>query len=454
MSAKSELLICGAGISGIAAAYFLTVKEGIADVLLIDKRAPLSLTSDKSTECYRNWWPGPGDAMVALMNRSISLMEDMARENGNLFQMNQRGYLYVSTQEENVAKLRVAAEEAAELGAGELRLHPDAHSDYEPHRAEGIESKLDGADLITSRELIRRHFPYLASEVCAVLHVRRAGWLSAQQFGAWMLDQAKAAGARFQQAELTGVKIQGERVVGVELANGEWIACEHFVNAAGPFAADVADLMGVDLPVYNELHLKSSIEDHLGALDRDAPLVICADEQTLAWAEEEADFLREDSETAWVLNELPMGAHTRPEGSLNAQSILLLWDTQERRREAQFPLDIDLMEAEIALRGLCKIVPAMRPYLRKMPKPFIDGGYYTKTEENRPLATSLPLRGSYFIGASSGYGIMAAAGLGELLAKQIAGGAVPNYTGAFQLDRYVDPSYQELLKDWGASWQL
>src|SRR5256886_11256899 len=37
-------------------------------------RSPLSLTSDKSTECYRNWWPGPGDDMVALMNRSIDLL--------------------------------------------------------------------------------------------------------------------------------------------------------------------------------------------------------------------------------------------------------------------------------------------------------------------------------------------------------------------------------------------
>src|SRR5438128_416380 len=53
------------------------------DVVLVDERPPLSLTSDKSTECYRNWWAGPGDDVVALMNRSIDLLEELARESSN-----------------------------------------------------------------------------------------------------------------------------------------------------------------------------------------------------------------------------------------------------------------------------------------------------------------------------------------------------------------------------------
>lgn len=72
------MLLCGAGIAGIAAAYHLAVHAGIKKVVLVDERPPLSLTSDKSTECYRNWWPGPGPAMVSLMNRSIDIMERLA----------------------------------------------------------------------------------------------------------------------------------------------------------------------------------------------------------------------------------------------------------------------------------------------------------------------------------------------------------------------------------------
>jgi len=45
---------------------------------VVDERPPLTLTSDKSAECYRNWWPGPGDDQVALMNRSIDLLEELA----------------------------------------------------------------------------------------------------------------------------------------------------------------------------------------------------------------------------------------------------------------------------------------------------------------------------------------------------------------------------------------
>ena len=52
--------------------------------MLVEPGAPLALTSDKSTEAYRNWWPGPGDgAMVAFMNRSIDLLETIARATSN-----------------------------------------------------------------------------------------------------------------------------------------------------------------------------------------------------------------------------------------------------------------------------------------------------------------------------------------------------------------------------------
>ena len=59
--ASAEVVICGAGIAGIAAAYHLAVRRGVRGVLIVDERPPLSMTSDKSAECYRNWWPGPGD---------------------------------------------------------------------------------------------------------------------------------------------------------------------------------------------------------------------------------------------------------------------------------------------------------------------------------------------------------------------------------------------------------
>ena len=79
MTPKSaDVIICGAGICGISAAYHLAIKQGVERVILVDERDPMSFTSDKSTECYRNWWPGPGDTMVRFMNHSIDLLEELA----------------------------------------------------------------------------------------------------------------------------------------------------------------------------------------------------------------------------------------------------------------------------------------------------------------------------------------------------------------------------------------
>src|SRR2546428_6436812 len=92
----AEVVICGAGIAGVAAAYHLAVRRGVSGVVLVDEGSPLSLTSDKSAACYRNWWPGPADQMVALMNRSIDLLEQLARESGNVVRLNRRGYLFAT----------------------------------------------------------------------------------------------------------------------------------------------------------------------------------------------------------------------------------------------------------------------------------------------------------------------------------------------------------------------
>jgi glycine/D-amino acid oxidase-like deaminating enzyme len=96
----------------------------------------------------------------------------------------------------------------------------------------------------------------------------------------------------------------------------------------------------------------------------------------------------------------------------------------------------------------------MQDYVDHLPRFTVDGGYYTKTVENRPLACPLPVPGAYVIGAASGYGIMAAAGLAELLAAHVTATDLPPYAGACDLTRYDDRAYQLLLQDWAASWQL
>ena len=67
-SFRHDVLVIGGGAAGISVAWQLAVKHGMKNVVLVDERPPMTLTSDKSTEAYRNWWPDPDDAMVRLMN--------------------------------------------------------------------------------------------------------------------------------------------------------------------------------------------------------------------------------------------------------------------------------------------------------------------------------------------------------------------------------------------------
>jgi glycine/D-amino acid oxidase-like deaminating enzyme len=62
--------------------------------------------------------------------------------------------------------------------------------------------------------------------------------------------------------------------------------------------------------------------------------------------------------------------------------------------------------------------------------------------------------GAYLIGAVSGYGIMSACGVGELLAAHVTGAELPNYASAFALTRYDDIGYTNKLENWEANGQL
>src|SRR4029453_10803369 len=161
---SAAVVICGAGIAGVATAYHLAVRRGVRGVVLVDEGPPLTPTRAKSGGGAPKWWAGPGDAMVAVMNRSIDLLEELARESGNVFRMNRRGYLFATADPARVPQLHRAAAEAAALGAGPVRKHATAASGYVPAAADGFDSPLTGADVITEPSLIRRHFPYLTPD--------------------------------------------------------------------------------------------------------------------------------------------------------------------------------------------------------------------------------------------------------------------------------------------------
>jgi len=466
MPVQASAVICGAGIAGIAVAHALAVQQGWRDVVLVDERPPLSLTSDKSTEAYRNWWPGPDDAMVRLMNRSIDLLESWADACGNRFHLNRRGYLYTTADPVRAQRFETEAALAAAQRAGPVRVYRTrAESEsYLPSRHRGYHDHPEGADLFLDRDAIRHWFPWLAPDICGVLHARRCGWFSGQQLGMHLLEEAREAGVVLVEGRITDVAFEPDhdhaRVAGVAVRDAQGIeqriATSHFVNAAGPHARQVARMVQSDLPLFSEAHYKVAIEDVHGALDRDTGLVILDDVQQLRWADDEREELAASDETRRFIEVMPAGIHLRPEGYGASKTVLMLWDYHGDHRfdEPEFPMPDDLSYAEIVLRGMAALVPGFAQYVDRLPSMYVDGGYYTKTAENRPLIGASGAQGAYVCAGFSGFGLMAAPAAGEILAQLMAGEAVPSHAAAFRPDRYEDPAYRARVATWGGTGQL
>lgn len=404
MTRSVEVLVIGAGIAGVSSAFQLSVRHGLADVAIADPRPPLSLTSDKSTECYRNFWPNA--PMVGVMNRSIDIFEQLATETD--FGFNQNGYLFVTGKTSTLDEMAAQVEETAELGAQAVVLGTDQ---------------------------LLNEYPFLTEDAVGGVVVPRAGWFRAQDLGQWMLDRSRDAGVDLIPAEVTD--IEG---TDVSFSDGSRVMANRIVIAAGPLSPGVAAMAGVELPLFSELHLKVAFKDHLGIVPRDAPMTIWSDTQTLDWSDAERAELEDIGRTD-VLGEMPIYCHFRPEGGGESPYILALWEYHDRVLEPTWPLPDDPLYPEVVMRGLTTMVPGLAAYSDRLPESFVDGGYYTKTAENRPLIGPSGADGVFLMTGMSGFGVMVSAGAADLLARHIVGADLPAYGDAFLLSRYDDPSY-------------
>ena len=441
MSAKAGIVICGAGVAGVTAAYHLAVRRGVRNVVIIDERPPFSLTSAYGTEAYRNWWPDL--PMFKFMDRSITLMEELAAESGNAIRMNRRGYAFLTGDPARIPALKKEAESVSDLGGGALRVHRKGGS-YTPSRPEGLEPELSGADLMLDAEAIGRLFPFLADDTAAMLHVRRCGWLDVPSLGRWMLDRISSCGGRVVRDRVANVGTRNNRVNAVKLASGSTIETEKFVLAAGPLVQEPGRMLGLDIPVFMELHGKVTVVDRAGVLPPDAPMMLWTDPIELVWDDEQRHRLSACPDTRYLTESFPAGLHIRPRFRDGKQTFLGIWTYDVTPREAEFPVEFDPAYPVIILRGLARMIPGMSVYFEAADSLPVDGGYYCKTPDNRPLIGPLPIEGAYIVGALSGYGVMGSQAAGELIAAHVTGSALPDYAKNFSFDRFDGLSTTEM----------
>ncbi len=395
MTKSGQVVIAGAGIAGIATAWHLARRMDGASVVLVDPRPPLSLTSDRPEANYRNWWPQP--AMVALASRSIDLMERL-RSSSPGFAMNRRGYLYVTGDTLAADGLPAMVQRYHDAGLG-----PDA------------------ADILDHGDLQAR-YPHLAPAILGAIHARRAGSVDAVGLGRAMLDEATERGVRVIAGEVVGLDVDSDGLCGVHVSDtsgGRRIATRRFVDAAGPFAVEVARLIGVGLPIETVLRQKVLLHDPLGVVPRDAPFTIGLD----------------------ALDGRPSGVHIKPDDSVAGDAIKLGWAVDQLSTPPLvdpacppgYPLEV--------LARAATIIPGLGDYLdRELQVIEHDGGFYARTPDGLPLIGPLEVDGAFVLGGLAGFGAMLACGAGELAASWVLGDAPTADAAAFHPGRFRDGS--------------
>ena len=390
----ADVVIAGAGIAGIAAAWQIAARLGSTSTVLVDPRPPLSLTSDRPGANYRDWWPQA--AMVALASRSIAMTEGLLAD-GASFAMDRRGYLFVTADPEVADGLqRIVAERVAI----------------------GVEAA--SVDVLDRAQLDAR-FAHLAPGLRGAIHARRAGSLDTVGLGRAMLGLAMAAGVTVVPGEVVAVRVAGGRITAVTIATPDGvaeIATERFVNAAGPFAREVAARLRADLELETVLRQKVVIRDRLGIVPPDAPFTIGLDATGGGRA----------------------GVHVKPDTGGHAGAIKLGWARDQTPREpVADPVCPPGFPREVVARA-ATIVPGLSAYLEG-PLDLIahDGGLYARTPDGLPVIGPHGPVGGHVVGGLAGFGSMMAAAAGDLVARWVLDEALPDDAAAFDPRRFGRP---------------
>lgn len=428
-----DVAIVGTGSVGIAVAYFLVRDHGVTRVALVDARDPMSLTSAQSGENYRNWWPHR--VMTAFTDHSTSLMEALDRESGGRLNMTRGGYALV-TRRERPQDLIDELHHGYADSPGKIRVRESA-GDYQPPRRAPWTAAPDGVDVLLDRALIRRTFPTLAQDIATVIHIRRAGSIDAQQMGSLMLEAIRAAGGVLVRGEMKAIS-RGDAFT-LELDGQRQLRADRLVNAAGPYARDIAAMLGESLPVECVFQQKIAFADTLKAVPRDLPFTIDLDGQSIAWSDEDRALLAADPSTRRYTEPMRGGIHCRPDGPPDGNRIKLGWAYNDTASDPHDADPIDPHFPDLLLRAASRLQPALAGYIGRLPRGARHyGGYYVQTAENWPLVGPTKTPGAFVATALSGFGSMGACATGALCAAWAMEKSVPDYARVLSPARHAD----------------
>jgi len=369
----ADVVIIGGGVMGTSTAYHMALK-GCPNVLLLERESFFGMqATGRCAGGIRHQFGTEINVRISLL--SLPMLDRFEEELGQPIDLRYCGYLFLLTTDQDVAAFRQQVDMQQRLGAQTEWLQPAQIADLAPL------VNLDGVLAGT----------FNAHDGLADPNSVVQGYVSgARRLGARLLNDV----------DVTGIRVEGGKVQGVITDQGE-IAVPVVVNAAGPWAGVVGEMVGVPIPVA-PVRRQIAVTGPIPQVPPDFPFVI-------------------DFATGLYFHREGQGILTgmaNPDQPVSFdQSMDMEWELVHLE-EAMQRLPI-LEQAGLASRwaGLYEVSPDAHPILGRVSE--VDG--------------------FYCIGGFSGHGFQHGPACGLLLAEEILDGA------AHSLD--ITPLHNERFRE-------
>ncbi|WP_186092517.1 NAD(P)/FAD-dependent oxidoreductase [Burkholderia gladioli] len=225
---SSRIVIIGGGVIGSAVAYFLRAADPSVAVTVIERDPTYARSSSAlSAASIRQQFSTPLSIRMSLFGIEFlrELGERLAIDGARpSIDLHEGGYLFLATP------------------AGEATLREN----HALQLAEGAQIRY------LAREALAAGFPWLNVEDLAAgcYGERGEGWFDGYGLVQALRKKAQSLGARYLASEAVDLVREGRRITHVVSADGERHACDTVVNAAGAWARRIAELAGVEIPVF------------------------------------------------------------------------------------------------------------------------------------------------------------------------------------------------------------
>ncbi len=356
---SAEVVIIGGGIVGSSIAWHLT-EGGCKNVLVIERESAQGKGSTgKSMGGVRAQFSTPVNIQMSLY--SIPFYAAFDERLGHPAGYRPQGYLFLATKESHLAYLQTNSEMQRKLGLQTVRMLP--------------------ADEIRSMLPQLRSDDILGGSFCST-----DGFVDPYSVMNGFMASAIEKGATiWKKTEVTGIAADHRGISGVETGRGH-VSTRTVVNAAGAWAAQVAKMAGVELPV-EPLRRMLVPSEPFDEFPHSSPMVI----------------------------DMSNGFHFRPEG----RGFLLAWNDPEETPGYKTEFEPSFIEK--ILTHAAGRVPAFEN-LPVNPKRAWAGLYEMSPDHHAILGPVPEVRGFFLANGFSGHGVMHAPATGKILSDLILQG--------------------------------